>query len=287
MKDSTTRFHKLHESGCFVIPNPWDAGSARLLAQMGFPALATTSSGYAWSTGRQDNHVTLGEALAHFRAMSSAVDVPVSGDFEGGFAVEPAAVAENVTAAAATGVAGLSIEDSTRDASRPLFEFGLAVERVRAARRAIDDSGSGVVLTGRSEGYIAGRPDLGETIRRLSAYRGRRRRLPLRAGAARPARHQGGRRRGRAETGQRPGRQWIRDRRRAALDRRAPHQRGRCPGPCRMDRLSRRRTRDRGRRDVHRPRSRDHVRQDQRVIRRIAIVVDCEKERFLTIEEIP
>lgn len=170
MRISIARFHKLHESGCFVIPNPWDVGSARLLVQMGFQALATTSSGFAWTLGRQDTHVTLEEALAHFRAISTAVDVPVSGDFEKAFAVEPAAVHGNISAAAATGVAGLSIEDSTGDPAHPLFELELAVERVRAARRAIDESGTGVVLTARSEGFIAGRPDLTETIRRLTAF---------------------------------------------------------------------------------------------------------------------
>jgi methylisocitrate lyase len=163
-------FHELHVSGCFVIPNPWDVGSAKILVQLGFPALATTSSGFAWSVGRSDNHVPLDEALGHFRAVASAVAVPVNGDFEGGFAVEPEGVAANVAAAVETGVAGLSIEDSTGDPARPLFDFPLAVERIRAARRAIDASGTGVFLTGRSEGFIVGRPDLTETIRRLAAY---------------------------------------------------------------------------------------------------------------------
>ena len=163
-------FRRLHESGCFVIPNPWDLGSARVLEQLGFPALATTSSGYAWSLGRRDNQVLLEEALAHFRTLAQGVAIPVNADFEGGFATEPAAVAANVAAATATGVAGLSIEDSTGDAANPLFELPLAVERIRAARRAIDDSGTGLVLTGRSEGFIAGRPDLPATIRRLTAY---------------------------------------------------------------------------------------------------------------------
>jgi len=163
-------FRTLHQSGCFVIPNPWDVGSARLLVQLGFPALATTSSGFAWSIGRPDNGVSLDEALAHFRSIAHGVEVPVNADFEGGFAIEPAAVGANVAAAAQTGVAGISIEDSTGDQSSPLFDFTLAVERVRAARRAIDGSGTGILLTGRSEGFIVGRPDLGETIRRLTAY---------------------------------------------------------------------------------------------------------------------
>jgi len=168
--DRIATFRELHQTGCFVIPNPWDIGSARLLEQLGFFALATTSSGCAWSLGRPDNHVTLDEALAHVRAIAGSVSVPVNADFEGGFAVAPDAVAANVRAAATTGVAGLSIEDSTGDASHPLYDFLLAVERIRAARRAIDDSGTGVVLTARSEGFLVGRADLSETIRRLTAY---------------------------------------------------------------------------------------------------------------------
>jgi methylisocitrate lyase len=163
-------FRRLHESGCFVIPNPWDVGSARLLAGLGFRALATTSSGFAWSLGRPDNGVSLEESLTHLRAIAGGVEVPVNADFEGGFAVEPAQVGANVMLATGTGIAGISIEDSTGDPARPLFDFGLAVERVRAARGAIDASGTGVLLTGRSEGFIVGRPDLGETLRRLAAY---------------------------------------------------------------------------------------------------------------------
>lgn len=162
------RFRELHRSGCFVIPNPWDLGSARILAALGFQALATTSSGFAWTLGRRDNHVTLDEALAHCRAMASAVEVPLNADFEGGFAVEPDGVAKNVTAACATGIAGLSIEDSVKDGAG-LYDFDLAVDRVRAARAAIDASGSGVLLTARSE-FVTGRPDLRETIRRLTAF---------------------------------------------------------------------------------------------------------------------
>ncbi len=168
--DRSKTFRRLHESGCFVIPNPWSVGSARALARLGFSALATTSSGYAWSLGRQDHRATLEDALNYFRAVTESVDVPVSADFEGGFAVDPDGVAANVTRAAQTGIAGLSIEDSTGDPSNPLYEFGLAVERIKAARRAIDQTQTGVLLTGRSEGFIAGRPDLAETIRRLTAY---------------------------------------------------------------------------------------------------------------------
>ena len=168
--DAVRTFRTLHESGCFVIPNPWDVGSARLLAQLGFPALATTSSGFAWSLCRPDNHVTLDECLAFLREISASVALPVNADFEGGFATEPVQVARNVALAVKTGIAGLSIEDSTGDVAQPLFDRALAVERIRAARRAIDESGTGVVLTGRSEGFIVGRPDLAETITRLTAY---------------------------------------------------------------------------------------------------------------------
>jgi methylisocitrate lyase len=168
--DRYRTFQQLHQAGCFVIPNPWDIGSARLLVRLGFKALATTSSGFAWTLGRPDNKVTLEEALAHFRAVAAGVEVPVNADFEGGFAIDPEGVAAHVTAAAATGVAGLSIEDSTGNPANPLFGFELAVDRIRAARRAIDQSGRPVLLVGRSEGFIVGRPDLDETIRRLIAY---------------------------------------------------------------------------------------------------------------------
>ena len=163
-------FQRLHASGCFVMPNPWDAGSARALEQMGFRALATTSAGFAWTLGRADNQVTLNQVLEHLRSIVAAVKVPVNADFEGGFAVDPQQVSENVKLAADTGIAGLSIEDSTGDAAHPLHDFDLAVARVRAARRAIDESGTGIVLTGRSEGFVCGRPDIDETIRRLRAY---------------------------------------------------------------------------------------------------------------------
>jgi 2-methylisocitrate lyase-like PEP mutase family enzyme len=163
-------FRELHQSGCFVIPNPWDAGSARLLEQLGFKALATTSAGFAWSLGKADNQVTVDDVLAHLRSVVGSVSIPVNADFEGGFAIDPAGVAANVTAATKTGIAGLSIEDSTGDHNDPLFGFALAVDRIRAARHAIDETGTGVLLTGRSEGFIVGRPDLAETIRRLTAY---------------------------------------------------------------------------------------------------------------------
>ena len=168
--DLRATFLRLHESGCFVIPNPWDLGSARWLERLGFKALATTSSGFAWSQGRADHEVSLADMLEHLRLIAGGVGVPVSADLGAGFAAEPSGVAANVAAAAPTGIAGLSIEDGSGDAGRPLFDFALSVERVRAARRAIDDHGSGLLLTARSEGFIVGRPDLKETIRRLTAY---------------------------------------------------------------------------------------------------------------------
>jgi 2-methylisocitrate lyase-like PEP mutase family enzyme len=163
-------FRQLHTSGCFVMPNPWDVGTARVLEQLGFPALATTSAGFAWTLGRADSDVALEQSLEHLRAVVDAVDVPVNADFQGGFAVDPEQVGENVRLAVATGIAGLSIEDSTGDEAQPLHDVDLAVERVRAARRAIDESGTGVVLTGRSEGFVVGRPDIDEATRRLRAY---------------------------------------------------------------------------------------------------------------------
>lgn len=169
-RDRITEFHRLHETGTFVMPNPWDAGSAVALQQLGFPALASTSSGAAWARGLPDNGLSLEPVLEHLTGLASAIRVPLNADFEGGFAVEPEEVAAHVTLAIGTGIAGLSIEDSTGDAQAPLFDFTLAVERIAAARRAIDDSGSGVLLTARTEGYIVGRPDLAETVRRLQAF---------------------------------------------------------------------------------------------------------------------
>ena len=169
-EDRIALFHRMHSSGCFVMPNPWDMGSARALEQLGFPALATTSAGLAWTLGRADNAVPLDQALAHLRKIADAVEVPVNADFQGGFAIDPAQVGANVKLAAETGIAGLSIEDASGAEDDPLFEFELAVDRVRAAREAIDESGTGIVLTGRSEGFVCGRPDIDETIRRLRAY---------------------------------------------------------------------------------------------------------------------
>jgi 2-methylisocitrate lyase-like PEP mutase family enzyme len=168
--DKTAEFRRLHESGCFVIPNPWDVGSARYLQSMGFKALATTSAGFAWSLGLSDGGMTRDTALAHFAQLAAAVDVPVNADFEGGFADAPEDVAESVRLCVATGVAGLSIEDFTGERNNPLYPFDLAVARIKAARAAIDKAGGNVLLTGRSEGFIRGKPDLDETVRRLQAF---------------------------------------------------------------------------------------------------------------------
>ncbi len=162
---------KLHASGCFVIPNPWDAGSARYLQSLGFPALATTSSGAAWSMGLPDNNITLDLALAHIRTVVEASEVPVNADFESGFAGDAAGVANNVARCLETGVAALSIEDSRRDTQRPLYELAEAVERLRAARAAIDERGGGALLVGRAECYLTGHPQpFKEALLRLPAY---------------------------------------------------------------------------------------------------------------------
>jgi 2-methylisocitrate lyase-like PEP mutase family enzyme len=169
-QDKRRTFHRLHESGCIVIPNPWDVGSALMLQGLGFAALATTSAGFAWSRGHPDNGITRDMALAHLAEMAAALDVPLNADFENGFGRDAAEVGESVRLAVETGVAGLSIEDSTGDESRPLFEIGDAVERVRAARQAIDRAGGNVLLVCRAEGFLHGRLDVSEAIARLKAY---------------------------------------------------------------------------------------------------------------------
>ncbi len=163
-------FRRLHEAGCFVLPNPWDVGTARYLQHLGFKAVATTSAGFAFSQGRPDNAVPRDMMLAHIREIVEATDLPVNADFEGGYAHAPEGVAESVRLCVETGVAGLSIEDSTGDAAKPLYDLDDAVARIRAARRAMDQAGGGVMLVGRAEGFIVGRPDLDDAIRRLRAY---------------------------------------------------------------------------------------------------------------------
>jgi 2-methylisocitrate lyase-like PEP mutase family enzyme len=170
MLSRTALFHQLHTSGCFVIPNPWDTGSARALVALGFKALATTSAGVAWAAGEADHGMTLPRLMAHLRDIAGSVDVPVSADFENGLADDPAGVATNVAAAVDTGIAGLSIEDAPGGSGVSLYDEGLAVERIRAARQAIDSSGTGVLLTARCEAFLVGPSDLSLTIRRLVAY---------------------------------------------------------------------------------------------------------------------
>ena len=168
--DKRRTFRQLHESGCFVIPNPWNAGTARYLQTLGFKALATTSSGYAHAQGYADGEVTRDMVLAHCRDMAAVADVPVNADFEAGYAKNAVEVAENVRLCVETGIAGLSIEDATGEDGTPLYNFDTALERVRAARAAIDKSGGDVIFTARTEGFIKGLPDLDETIRRLKAF---------------------------------------------------------------------------------------------------------------------
>jgi 2-methylisocitrate lyase-like PEP mutase family enzyme len=168
--DKRATFRKMHEAGCFALPNPYDVGSARALQHLGFKALASTSAGFAWTIGKADNRVTLEDVLQHLTALCGAVDLPVNADFEGGFAHKPEKVAANVAAAVRTGVAGLSIEDSTGDPAKPLYERAFAIERIKAARSAIDADNSGVLLTGRCEGFLVGQADLAMVIDRLNAY---------------------------------------------------------------------------------------------------------------------
>src|SRR3982074_255169 len=169
-KDKRATFRKMHEAGCFVLPNPWDVGSARALQHMGFKAIASTSAGFAWSIGKADNRVTLDEVCEHLTALCGAVDLPVNADFEGGFAHKPEKVAAIVARAVKTGVAGLSIEDSTGDAAKPLYERAFAIERIKAARAAINADNNGGLLTGRCEGFLVGQADLDMVIDRLNGY---------------------------------------------------------------------------------------------------------------------
>jgi 2-methylisocitrate lyase-like PEP mutase family enzyme len=163
-------FRQLHEAGCFVIPNPWNVGTARYLQGLGFKALATTSAGHAHARGFPDGGQTRDDVLVHYREMAAATDVPLNVDFENAFADDPDGVAENVTRCIATGVAGLSVEDSPNDAKTPLYEFDLSVARVKAARAAVDHAGGDVIFTARAENFIRGVPDLDDAIRRLKAY---------------------------------------------------------------------------------------------------------------------
>jgi 2-methylisocitrate lyase-like PEP mutase family enzyme len=170
LADKRATFRRLHESGCFPLPNPFDIGSAKALAQMGFKALASTSAGFAWTIGKADNRVTVDDVCTHLTALCAAVDLPVNADFENGFAHEPEKVAANVARGVKTGVAGLSIEDTTGDSAKPLYDRAHAVERIKAARAAIDADKSGVLLTGRCDALFAGVDDFNLVIDRISAY---------------------------------------------------------------------------------------------------------------------
>lgn len=170
VEDKRAQFRALHQQGCFVIPNPWDAGSARYLQSLGFKALASTSAGFAWSLGRADNAVTCDDVIHHLTYLCAAVDLPVNADFEGGFADDPAGVAANVTRAVATGVAGLSIENSTGNPSQPLYDDAVGVARIKAARSAINAAGADVMLVARCEGFLTGEKDLARTTARLQAF---------------------------------------------------------------------------------------------------------------------
>ena len=163
-------FRELHAADCFVIPNPWDAGSARYLASLGFKALATTSAGFAWTQARADGAMSRDAVLAHLREMVAATALPVNADFESGYGATPRDVAESVALAVDTGVAGLSIEDSTGDAAHPIHDLDMAVARLGAAREAIDANGGDTLLVGRAENFLHGRPDLADTVARLRAY---------------------------------------------------------------------------------------------------------------------
>jgi 2-methylisocitrate lyase-like PEP mutase family enzyme len=170
VRDKRAAFRALHRQGCFVLPNPWDVGTARMLEGFGFEALATTSSGYAWSQGRADGQVSRAIVLEHLQTMVAATNLPVNADFESGYAIDPAGVAESVRMAIGTGVAGLSIEDSTGDPAHPLRDIEASVARLRAARAAIDEAGGDILLVGRAENFIVGRPDLDDVLARLRAY---------------------------------------------------------------------------------------------------------------------
>ena len=172
LPDKRAAFARLHRTGCFVMPNPWDVGSARYLQGLGFSALATTSAGMAWSKGLADGEVTRDVVLAHVAELSAAADIPLNVDFENGFAADASGLAESVRLCVEAGASGLSIEDYTGDPGEPFYPLDVAVERIRAARKAIDTTSAEVVLTGRCEGLLRGKPPLNEVIARLKAYAG-------------------------------------------------------------------------------------------------------------------
>ncbi len=170
VSDKRAAFREMHRAGCFLLPNPWDAGGARLLERLGYRALATTSAGYAWSQGQADGQLSRDDTLAHMRYMAAMSDLPINADFESGFGATPEAVFDSVSLALETGVAGLSIEDSTGVPAQPVRDKAQAVERLQAARAAIDAGGGDTMLVGRAENYFVGRPDLDDTVERLLVY---------------------------------------------------------------------------------------------------------------------
>ena len=266
-------FRALHERGCFVIPNPWDPGSARYLRQLGFQALATTSAGFAFSRGLSDSSraMPVDAVLAHIADVVNAVDLPVNADFESGYADDPEGVAASVRRCVATGVAGLSIEDATGDRARPLHDLPQAVERLAAARTAIDESGTGVLLTARAECFLVGDEDpLRESIRRLTAYARGGRRRPVRAGHLPARRHQDAHGRTRAEAGQSSGRPEHRaDRGRFGRARRPPYQRRLGARPGRVDAVHGGSAGHRRGRTVHHPRRRRVAPRARRVVQEL------------------
>ncbi len=239
VSDKRAAFREMHHAGCFLLPNPWDAGSARLLERLGYRALATTSAGYPWSQGQADGQLSRDDTLAHMRYMAAMSDLPINADFESGFGATPEAVFDSVSLALETGVAGPSIEDSTGDPAQPVRDKAQAVERLQAARAAIDAGGGDTLLVGRAENYFIGRPDLDDTVERLLAY--------SQAGAdclyapgLRTREDSDGRPGNRAEAGERTDRLEQRaDRRGAGRAWRQAHQCRRCPGAGSLGRVHR------------------------------------------------
>ena len=259
----------MHESGCFVLPNPCDVGSARALQHLGFKALASTSAGFAWTIGKADNRVTLDDVCDHLTALCAAVDLPVNADFEGGFAHEPEKVAANVARAVKTGVAGLSIEDSTGDAAKPLYERAFAIERIKAARAAIDADNSGVLLTGRCEGFLVGQADLDMVIDRLKAYSEAGADCLYAPGIKTKEQISAVVKAVHPKAGQSSDRRVRPFGRGSRRSRRPPHQRRRFAGAHRLGRLHAGGARDRGEGNVHRARqrlSRRRIEQDVQLI---------------------
>ena len=267
--DKRKTFRKLHEAGCFVIPNPWNVGSARYLQGLGFKALATTSAGHAHAQGFADGAQSRDDVLAHYRELAAATDVPLNADFENGFADDPAGVADSVTRCIETGVAGLSIEDSPNNSATPLYDFDLSVARVKAARAAVDRAGGDVVFTARAENFIRGVPDLDDAIRRLKAYAAAGADCLYAPGIKTREADRGGGQSGGAEAGELPQQRRVRlHGRRHCGDGRAPHQRRRLAGPRGDARLHPRRHRDRQGRQVRRLRRADFQSRAEQVLQR-------------------